>query len=198
MGIQKLIQAAAKLTGSSARVTMGKTQILKAVGKESPKAAEELTKVFNKMKNPKVTLAYKASENGYTVGAFALRDGKKVIANGAGSVTGLGTENAVLKMRFNAGKNGEIFSYSGFNDLAHTPRIQDINSTASLNNGVYELTSRIGNYGGGRVRLDIPKAVESFGLKEEGALITKKVNKVLENGTQIIRDTLAGKPTVLG
>ena len=191
--ISKLISTATRLTGSSARVTLGKTQILKAVGKQDTKAGKELAKVFGKMKDPKMDVAYKASERGYTVGAFRFRDGKQILASGAGSVTNLGKEDAVFKMRLNAGKNGDIFSYSAFNDLAHTPRIQDIELTSTLKKGVLETTSKTGKMAGGRMRLDIPKAVESAGLKEEGALIAKKVNKSMENYTQFVRDNLTGK-----
>lgn len=42
-------------------------------------------------------------------------------------------------------------------------------------------------------KTQIPKAVESVGLKEEGALIAKKANKVLEDYTQFARDIFTGK-----
>lgn len=191
--ISKLISTATRLTGSSARVTLGKTQILKAVDKQDTKAGKELAKVFGKMKDPKIDVAYKASERGYTVGAFRVRDGKQVLASGAGSVTNLGKEDAVFKMRLNAGRNGDVFSYSAFNDHAHSPRIQDYEVVSSLKKGVLETTTKNGKAAGVRMRLDIPKAVESVGLKEEGALIAKKANKVLEDYTQFARDIFTGK-----
>lgn len=96
-------------------------------------------------------------------------------------------------MRLNAGENGDIFHYSGFSDLAHTPRIQDIEVASSLKNGIYEVTSRNGNTSAGRIRLDIPRAVEAAGLKEEGALVMKKANSALGDYTQFVRDILTGK-----
>jgi len=191
--ICKLINTATRLTGSSARMTLGKAQILKAASKQDTKAGKQLAKAFEKMKDPKIDVAYKSSERGYTIGAFRFRDGKQVLATGAGSVTNLGKEDAVFKMRLNAGKNGDIFSYSAFNDLSQTPRIQDIEITSSLKKGVYEATGQNGKFSAGRIRLDIPKAVEAAGVKEEGALIAKKVNKVLEDYTQFARDIFTGK-----
>lgn len=145
------------------------------------------------MKNPKMEAAFKASERGYTVGAFTLRDGKKVIANGAGSITGLGKDNPVIKMRLNVGENGDIFRYNGFNDLSYAPRVQDIDMSSTLRKGIYEAASQNGKARADRVRLDIPKAVEAAGVKEEGALLAKQVNQLLEESTGFIRDIFSGK-----
>lgn len=195
MGISTGIAKLAKLTGTGcgARITLGKAQLLKAAGKNNTKAGQELAKAFDKMKNPKMEAAFKASERGYTVGAFTLRDGKKVIANGAGSITDLGKENPVIKMRLNVGENGDIFRYNGFVDLSHTPRVQDIEVSSTLRKGIYEMASQNGKAGADRVRLDIPKAVEAAGVKDEGALFAKQVNKSYEKYTEFIRDIFSGK-----
>lgn len=194
MGISTGIAKLAKLTGTGCgtRITLGKAQLLKAAGNNT-KAGQELAKVFDKMKNPKMEAAFKASERGYTVGAFTIRDGKKVLANGAGSITGLGKENPIIKMRLNVGDNGDIFRYSGFNDLSYAPRVQDIDMSSTLRKGILETVSQNGKAGASRVRLDIPKAVETAGIKEEGALFTKQVNKSLEEYTGFIRDIFSGK-----
>ncbi|MBQ4114314.1 hypothetical protein IJD34_02795, partial [bacterium] len=153
------ISALTKLVGSQARVTVGKKQFLTALDDAQPKVKEAISELLSKMKDPKIDIAYKASERGYTVAATTFRDGKKVIGNGALSLTDAGTEHAVVKMRLNIGKNGEVYRYSGYNNMAYSPKIEDIDITTSFKDGIYKQTNKNGNYGFQHQEVNIPKAV---------------------------------------
>lgn len=193
VNITKFIRGLEHLKGTSARMTLGKKQVLKAVGKENPEIAERLAGMMQGLRDPKFDVAYKVSDRGYNIAAVSVRDGKKVVGNGAVSITGAGTENTVIKARMNIGKNGEIFRYSGYDDLSQKLTLQDLEYSSSLKKGVLEVTENCDKYGAGTFRLDIPKATEALGLKEEGAVAIKKANNFIEKCMQKMRDLFAGK-----
>lgn len=199
VNITKLIGVLGKLEGSSARVTMNGKQIQQALAQgKANEVSEAIAGLVKKHPELKADVAYKVSEQGFTVGAVTLKDGKQVVARGAVSATGLGTEEAVLKARINIGKNGEIFSYSGYNDFAHNPTIQNMETSISVKNGVIESAGKNGQFSQGRCRLDIPKATEALGLKDEAALAVKKGNNYIEKSLQTFRDLFAGKEVNMG
>ena len=189
-----------KLQGSSARITVSGKQMLQGLEKSKKiptEVSDTLAGIVRKHPKLKADVAYKVSERDFAVGAITLREGKQVIGRGAASISGLGTEQAVGKMRLDVGQNGEILQCRAFNDYAHTPKIQDLEFTESLKKGVLETKSSWGDYGASSVRLDIPKATEAAGLKEEGAVILKKANSFLDKITGKIRDVLAGKDVTM-
>lgn len=195
VNISRVIGALSKLEGSSARVTLSGKQVLQMAEKNGASApvSEALAGLVKKHPKLKADVAYKASEQGFTVGAMTLRNGKEVVGKGAASISGLGTEEAIIKMRLSAGKNGEIAQYSGWNNYAHSPKIQDYEIATSMKKGVIETNAKAGEFGAGRYRVDIPKAVEAAGLKEEGALALKQGNNFIDKAFGKIRDLLAGK-----
>ena len=189
-----------KLQGSSARITVSGKQMLQGLEKNKKiptEVSDTLAGIVRKHPKLKADVAYKVSERDFAVGAITLREGKQVIGRGAASISGLGTEQAVGKMKLDIGQNGEILQCRAFNDYAHTPKIQDLEFTESLKKGVLETKSNWGDYGAGSMRLDIPKATEAAGLKEEGAVILKKANSFLDKITGKIRDVLAGKDVTM-
>ena len=196
MNISRLISTLGKLEGASTKFTLTGKQILQRLEKGGgipTEVSDTLAGLVRKHPKLKADVAYKVSEQGFVIGAATLKDGKKVIGNGAASVSGLGTEQAVCKVRLNAGENGEILRYSGFNDLAHTPKVQELETTSSFKNGILESTSKYGKFGAAKTYLDIPKATEAMGLKEEGAVILKSANRILDKITSKLRDLFAGK-----
>ena len=62
-----------------------------------------------------------------------------------------------------------------------------------MKNGVIESTTKCGKFSASRTYLDIPKATEASGLKEEGTVVLKQANKILDKVTGKIRDLFAGK-----
>ena len=200
VNISKIIGTMSKLQGSSARITVSGKQMLQGLEKSKKiptEVSDTLAGIVRKHPKLKADVAYKVSERDFAVGAITLREGKQVIGRGAASISGLGTEQAVGKMRIDVGQNGEILQCRAFNDYAHTPKIQDLEFTESLKKGVLETKSSWGDYGAGSMRLDIPKATEAAGLKEEGAVILKKANGFLDKITGKIRDVLAGKDVTM-
>ena len=200
VNISKIIGTMSKLQGSSARITVSGKQMLQGLEKSKKiptEVSDTLAGIVRKHPKLKADVAYKVSERDFAVGAITLREGKQVIGRGAASISGLGTEQAVGKMRLDVGQNGEILQCRAFNDYAHTPKIQDLEFTESLKKGVLETKSSWGDYGAGSMRLDIPKATEAAGLKEEGAVILKKANGFLDKITGKIRDVLAGKDVTM-
>lgn len=200
VNISKIIGTMSKLQGSSARITVSGKQMLQGLEKSKKiptEVSDTLAGIVRKHPKLKADVAYKVSERDFAVGAITLREGKQVIGRGAASISGLGTEQAVGKMRLDVGQNGEILQCRAFNDYAHTPKIQDLEFTESLKKGVLETKSSWGDYGAGSMRLDIPKATEAAGLKEEGAVILKKANSFLDKITGKIRDVLAGKDVTM-
>lgn len=200
VNISKIIGTMSKLQGSSARITVSGKQMLQGLEKNKKiptEVSDTLAGIVRKHPKLKADVAYKVSERDFAVGAITLREGKQVIGRGAASISGLGTEQAVGKMKLDIGQNGEILQCRAFNDYAHTPKIQDLEFTESLKKGVLETKSSWGDYGAGSMRLDIPKATEAAGLKEEGAVILKKANSFLDKITGKIRDVLAGKDVTM-
>lgn len=195
VNISKVIGFLGKMEGNAIKTTVsGKSALKMAEAKGAPtELTDALSGLVRKHPKLKADIGYKVSEQGYTVGAVTLRDGKVVVGTVASSVTGLGTEAAVVKARMQLGKNGEILQYRGFHDFAHTPRIQDSESALSLKNGVLETSFKNGKANAGSYRIDIPKATEAIGLKEEAALALKKVNSFIGDICNQFRNLLAGK-----
>ena len=113
VNISRLITTLGKLEGSLARFTVSGKQMLQGLekGKNVPtEISDTLAGLIRKHPKLKADVAYKSSEQGFTVGTVTLRDGKQVIGNGVASVSGVGTEQAVVKMRLNAGKMEKFFN----------------------------------------------------------------------------------------
>ncbi len=194
MRIQQAVLMIQKVKGTSARVSLNGTKLAEMAKKEGgDEVAEVISGLVKKHPKLKADVAYKASEQGFTVGAMTLRDGKKVLGTGSMSVTGAGTEEALVKARLNIGEKGEILSYRGYTDLAHTPKVQDIEAAITYKNGILEGTNKCGEFSGSRYRVDIPKTVEAAGLKEEGTVLLKDINKGSASIIDKIRNAFAGK-----
>lgn len=195
VNISKIISTLSRLEGCSTRVTLSGKQFLQIAEKGNPgaKVSEVISGIVAKNPKLKADVAYKVSEQGFTVGAVTLRNGKEVVGRGAVSVTGLGTEEAIIKTRLNVGKNGEIAQMSGWNNFAHSPRIQDYELATSLKNGVVETYAKAGEFGSSRSRINIPAAIDAAGLTEEAALAMKKGNNFLDQLHKQVRNLFAGK-----
>ena len=195
VSISRIISTLSKLEGSKARVTLSGKQFLQIAEKNKalPEVSEAISGLVAKHPKLKADIAYKVSEQGSTVGAITLRNGKEVVGRGAASATGLGTEEAIIKMRLSAGQNGEIALISGWTNFAHTPRIQDYELATSLKDGVVKTCAKAGEYGASRSRINIPAVVDAAGLTEEAALAMEKGNNFLDKLHIQVRNLLTGK-----
>lgn len=198
MNILKVITGVSKLTGSRISTTLNKEaleQVLKQKG-----VAAKFTEVFRTLKEPYVDVAMKASKNGYTIGAFRLRDGKEVIASGAASVTNLGTPNSVVKMRLNYGENGNAVRAHAFMDNSKKYKLADADIELSRKKGVITFKEQIGKAAGGGLRID-EKAVAQFSDRLTGTtfgtegyqFIKDSVNKFGADGQKLYKKLLAGQ-----
>ena len=138
MNVAKIIAAAAKMTGTKFSATYGKEVMKLALPKsKAGKLLEEAP--LGELKNPFIDVSMKSSKNGYTIGAFRIRDGKEVIANGAASVTGLNTPKSVVKYRFSLGDKGKAARVNAFIDNNHKYNLADLEVSLQRKNGITAL-----------------------------------------------------------
>ena len=201
--INSIASSLGKIIGSSAKVTLGQKQLLQLTkSKLGDKAAENIGKLLSKYPNAKATVAYKASERGFTVGALQIKNGKDVIANGAVSVTGLGGKNApLIKGRLNIGKNGEVLSSKGWIDFRKPPKLQDIEMATSLKKGVLNMSSAAGKASNSYLKFDTVKATEALGIKAEAGEFVNMVNnmyaKIHKNMTKLYTGEIKSSKEIL-
>ena len=130
--MSKIIKVLPKTEGAAGRITLGRTQ-LEALGKQDKKAGELIQKTLNGLKDPKLDVAYKA-ESSYAIAGMRLRDGKKVIGQGAVSITNPGSSQAVVKYRASA-DGGKTLQANGFIDGGKVADGKDIAAGMSRKGG---------------------------------------------------------------
>lgn len=189
MNISKIAAKLSQLEGSSAKIKLGEKQMM-ALAKKSdePAVAEALQKALSKYPKAQAEVAYKVSEQGFTVGAIKIKNGKEVIGRGAASVTGLGTETPIAKVRLNIGKNGEVYTSGGYFDLGKTPKIEDMECALSIKKGV--ITTEVKGWTCGYQRLNVPKAAEMFGLEKFGSEVLENANDFLKENIKMFKNFL--------
>lgn len=179
MAFKQIIQGLNRIVGTQARVTVGTRQLIQvARNKVGIKAADELATILSKYPKAKATVAYKASERGFTVGAIQIKNGQEVIANGAMSVTGLNGKGApLLKARLNLGHNGEIANARSWVDYGKAPKVEDMEFLASMRKGNINVNASLGRNGAGNFNIDTVKLAENMGIKKEAGELISFVNK---------------------
>ena len=181
--INQVVQGLSKIVGSSAKVTLGQKQLVQLANKKfGTQAADNIAKLLSKYPNAKATIAYKASERGFTIGAMQIKNGKNIIADGAVSVTGLGGKTApLIKSKLNIGKNGEIMKSNGWIDFSTAPKLGEIELFSSLKNGVVKINNGMGKAGNSHLRFDTVKAADALGIKAEAGELINITNKMYED-----------------
>lgn len=190
--LTQIVQGLNRIVGTSARVTLGQKQLLEIARKKCPDVAEELAGILSKYPKAKATVAYKASERGFTVGAIQLKNGNKVIGNGAASISNVGTENTVMKLRYSFGENGKALRAGGHLDFSKNNTLQDMNIGFNLKNGVIDYTAA-NNNGRGYFVADIPEITRALGVEAEATGLTKVFNELLADSGNLIRNVASGK-----
>ena len=186
MKIQSIMSMLKRMEGTTARVTLSNKQVEEIAEKIGHKRLSEvISGMAQRHPNLKIDVAAKSSQQGFTIGAVKFREGKQVLGTGALSVTGLGTEQAVVKSRMNA---GSVFYSNCYMDFAYNPKLQDLEVTTSVKNGTLYCKSRNGNFFGGHVKLDLQKLPDT-----KKTQVFEWANTCFANGAQTIRDFLAGK-----
>ena len=173
----------------------------------SEKCLQEIGEILGRAKKPQVDIGYKVSEQGFSVAAARLRDGKKTLGNIAASVTDLGTETPALKMRMSVGENGKYFTGRGWLDLGGNYNADDVAMNMSIKNGVWEGSSHIGTFTAGSGKLnakatidDLQEAIRKYdtegasevkGLTYQSAI--DKVNELANSWLKYIKEAVSGK-----
>lgn len=107
MTIAKLVNFLPKCEGASARMRLsGKqlTQMMDKVAQKEPELAEALRMQLGRAKSPVLEIGAKAKSN-YSIAGFRLFDGKKVVQQGAVSLSNVGTNQSVVKLHNSVGSD---------------------------------------------------------------------------------------------
>ena len=189
-------------------VTLGRKQML-AVAKKagmSEKHLQEIGELLGKAKKPQVDIGYKVSDQGFTVAAARFRDGKRILGNGAVSVTDLGTETPAIKMRMSVGENGKYYTGRSWVDLGGNYNIDDVAMNVALKNGIWAGSSHVGTFAAGSGRLNAKATVDDLmeAIKKNGEDLDElqglsyqsaidKVNELANSWLKILREAVSGK-----
>ena len=159
MSVGKVVQLLTRLQGTQGTVTLGRRQIAKGLQKMGA-SEKDIIQIFSEFQNPKLHVSYKGSEQGFTVATAKLMDGKQVLANGAISTNGTGLDN--LKVRMNVGENGKYYTASAWGDLAKELNFGSFKTNASIEDGVWQCTQKIGDNIGGYVKFNAKDSLDDL------------------------------------
>lgn len=204
VNIAKILKMAESLKGTKGSFTLGKSalrQVSSKAGKQGEAIFDFATKGLSK---PAVDIAYKSSEKGLTIAKATIKDGNKVIGNGAISVSGLGTEQSVIKYRLNMGENGKVLQQNGWIDNSKNLTLDDIATTLTRKNGITTQTSQIGEATYSRTMFDenefalVADKMVGMPVASQGLALGKnQVQGIVDKIQQGVRDLLAGKEVPL-
>ena len=167
MTIAKLVNFLPKCEGASTRMRLsGKqlTQMMDKVAQSEPKLAEALQIHLGRAKNPVLEIGAKAKSN-YSIAGFRLFDGKKVVQQGAVSLSNVGTNQSVVKFHHSLGRDilganrpllgssnglaeGQSALVRGFIDAGKPTNAKDIAYAITRQNGMITANTHVGqNFG---------------------------------------------------
>lgn len=206
----QIISKVRLLQGSRGTVTLGRKQILQLAKKAGAgeNALQEIGEMLGKAKKPQVDIGYKVSDQGFTVAAAQFRDGKKVLGNGAISVTGLGSETPLFKMRMGIGEKGHYLTSRGWVDLAQDFNVDDVATNFTIKNGIWESKSHIGQSVGASGRANYKAIMDDLAsfLRKHGEevpaglsyqTIIDTANGFANKALKELRKLVAGKEQVV-
>ncbi len=192
----KIVRALPKTEGAAGKITLGRTQ-LEALAKEDKKAGELIQKALRGIKEPKLDVAYKAESN-YAIAGMRLRDGKKVVGNGAVSITNLGSSQAVIKYRASA-NNGKTLQANGFIDGGKIADGQDIAVGMSRKGGMLKGNVQIGEATAHNIQVNEQEFIDTASALNGDKLLKGYVHATNNLQTNLnkfmtkIRKTLSGE-----
>lgn len=191
--LAKLVRMLPKAQGSAGRITLGAKQ-LEQIATKNKKAAKAI-KVFTRgTENPALDIAYKAQSN-YSIAGIRVRDGQKVIGNGAISITNPGTNQAVIKYR---AADGSIQA-NGFINAGGRAKANDIAMNIARKGGQIKADVQVGDamvhhfVGNEQKLVDIAKELNADSLLREYVDTTRKFQQKLDAGMVDIRKGLRGE-----
>lgn len=192
----KIVKMLPKTEGAAGRITLGRTQLTQ-IAQQDKKVAKVINKALEKTSNPKLDIAYKAESN-YAIAGMRLRDGKKVIGQGAVSITNPGSSQAVVKYRASA-NGGSTLQANGFLDGGKVADGKDMAVSLSRKGGKVKNDLEIGQAARHHLEFDEQKAVDlakEFDAKDilqNYAEATNKLQRTLDGAMVDIRQGLRGE-----
>lgn len=192
----KIVKMLPKTEGAAGRITLGRAQLTQ-IAQQDQKAARVINKALEKTTNPKLDIAYKAESN-YAIAGMRLRDGKKVIGQGAVSITNPGSSQAVVKYRASA-NGGSTLQANGFLDGGKVADGKDMAVSLSRKGGKVKSDLEIGQATRHHIEFDEQQAVDlakEFDAKDilqDYAEATNKLQRTLDGAMVDIRQGLRGE-----
>lgn len=191
----KIVKMLPKTEGAAGRITLGRTQLTQ-ITQQDQKVAKAINKALEKTTNPKLDIAYKAESN-YAIAGMRLRDGKKVIGQGAVSITNPGSSQAVVKYRASA-NGGSTLQANGFLDGGKVADGKDMAVSLSRKGGKIKSDLEVGQAARHHIEFDEQQAVDlakEFDAKDilqDYAEATNKLQRTLDGAMVDIRQGLRG------
>lgn len=117
---EKIIDLLPKTSGAKGGFELSGENMIRMLTQNLPdnKLKKAIDAFLEHALDPRVSVAYKNSKNGYSIAGFKLYDRNSAVATGAISMTNPGQANNVVKARLSLGRSGEALSASGFVDGA--------------------------------------------------------------------------------
>ena len=195
----KIMTMLPKTEGAVSRVTLGKTQ-LNLIGKADKNVGKILQRELQGLKNPTLDIAYKAKSN-YSIAGLRLKDGNKVIEQGALSVTNPGSSQAVLKYKASM-DGGKKLAANGFIDGGKQANAQDMALSFARKNGMVKGDIQIGEATAHHLAfneqaaVDLAKDFNANTFLTKYAQATRKLQQNLDAGMVNIRNIFSGKTAI--
>lgn len=192
----KIVKMLPKTEGAAGKITLGRTQLTQ-IAQQDQKAARVINKALEKTTNPKLDIAYKAESN-YAIAGMRLRDGKKVVGQGAVSITNPGSSQAVAKYRASA-DGGKTLQANGFIDSGKVADGKDMAVSLSRKGGKVKSDLEIGQATRHHVEFDEQKAVDlakeldAQKFLEDYTKATRSLQKNIDGAMVDIRKGLRGE-----
>ena len=195
--LSKIVKFIPKTEGSAARITLSQKQLAEISTRDS-EAGKILQEVLKGVKNPKIDVAYKAKSN-YAIAGMRLRDGNKVVGQGAVSLTNPGAADGVVKYHVSA-QNGERLFARGFLDSGKPVDTQNIAMAMSRQNGMVGSKLKIGEVTGHEIQfreqdlVDLAKLTGGDGFLMKYTQSNRRLQSSLDRLMVDIRNVLRGNP----
>lgn len=190
----KIVKILPKAEGSAGKITLGRTQLTE-LAKQDKQAGKLIQKTLENAKEPALDIAYKAEAN-YAIAGMKVRDGKKVIGQGAVSITNPGSSEAVVKYRASA---GQTLQANGFVDGGKVADGKDIAAGFSRKGGKVTLDESVGQAARHHIEVDeqgivdLAKELDAQKFLETYTKAAKNLQKTLDEAMVDIRKGLRGE-----
>lgn len=190
----KIVKILPKAEGSAGKITLGRTQLTE-LAKQDKQAGKLIQKTLENAKEPALDIAYKAEAN-YAIAGMKVRDGKKVIGQGAVSITNPGSSEAVVKYRASA---GQTLQANGFVDGGKVADGKEIAVGFSRKGGKVKSDLEIGQATRHHIEfneqqaVDLAKEFDAKKILQDYTEATNKLQRTLDGAMVDIRKGLRGE-----